>query len=393
MNWNRNQGIMVSLNGTSIVKVVLGFAFCLMTMFTLTGILTSLKPEYRISSSSVHSLTNSFTQSSLIYLLGYENRYFLQAVPEDQSPPNYSSNLFETATNINPDDPRSLLGGELPGFNLFDGELLVAGSGTNYTHIPMESAPPMDVLLAEREAAIQTVENVDKPAKDKPVPPVNSTDGKKVVFIYHSHNRESFLPMLKGVTNMNEAYHPSANITLVGQRLSEELEARGIGTSIDKTDFTGVLNQKGWVYGQSYDASRPIVESAMAGNKDIEFLFDLHRDSARKEDTLATINGKEYARIFLVIGGKHAKYEQNYKLADDLYNLLEAKYPGISRGIRLAKDKGTNGKFNQDLSENSIIIEFGGVDNDLEELNNSAEAVAEVFSEYYWKAEKVNATN
>jgi stage II sporulation protein P len=387
MNWNRGQGIMVSLNGTSIAKVMLGFAFCLLTMFTLTGILTSLKPEYRISSSSVHSLTNSFTESSLVYLLGYENRYFLQAVPEDQKSPQYSNTLFQKATSINLDDPRSLLGGELPGFKLFDGELLVAGVGTNYTNMPMESAPPMEVLLAEREAAVQNVDRLDK---DKPVPPVNSTNGKNVVFIYHTHTRESFLPMLKNVTSPDEAYHSTANITLIGQKLSDELEARGIGTSVDTTDFTGVLNEKGWKYGKSYDASRPTVQSAMAANRDIQFLFDLHRDYQRKEITTATINGKSYARTFFVIGGEHAKYEKNLKLAKDLHALLEEKYPGISRGVTTKQGALTNGKFNQDLSENALVIEFGGVDNSMEELSRTAKAVAEVFSEYYWQAEKVN---
>jgi stage II sporulation protein P len=393
MNLNRGQGIMVSLNGTSIAKVMLGFAFGLITIFTLTGILTSLKPEYRISSSSVHSLTNSFTESSLIYLLGYENRYFLQAVPEDQRPPQYLNTLFQKATSINLDDPRSLLGGELPGFQHFDGELLVAGVGTNYTNMPMESAPPMEVLLAEREAAVENLQNVDKPDEGKPVvPPIYSTDGKKVVFIYHTHTRESFLPMLKNVNNPDEAYHSTANITLVGQKLSDELEARGIGTYLDKTDFTGVLNEKGWKYGKSYDASRPTVQSAMAANNDIHFLFDLHRDYQRKEITTATINGNSYARTFFVIGGEHAKYEKNLKLAQDLHALLEKKYPGISRGVTTKQGASTNGKFNQDLSENSLVIEFGGVDNTLVELNRTAEAVADVFSEFYWNAEKVNGT-
>ena len=52
--------------------------------------------------------------------------------------------------------------------------------------------------------------------------------------------------------------------------------------------------------------------------------------------------------------------------------------------------QGTNGKFNQDLSENAILVEFGGVDNTFEELNHSAEILAEVISEYYWQAERVD---
>ncbi|WP_246940515.1 stage II sporulation protein P [Bacillus pinisoli] len=391
MNFNRSHSMMVSLNRTSITKIILGFAFCLFSMFTLTGILTSLKPEYRISSSSVYSLTNNITEHSLVYLLGYENRYFLQAIPEGQQPPQITNTLFQKATSINLDDPRSLLGGELPGFQYFDGELLVAGDGTDYTDIPMESAPPMEVLLAEREAAVQAVENVDKQNEDKPVPPAVTTNGKKVVFIYHTHTRESYLPLLKDVTNPNEAFHSSANITLVGEKLASELEERGIGTSLDKTDFTNVLNEKGWKYGKSYDASRPVVQSAMAANRDIQFIFDLHRDSFRKDKTTVSINGQNYARLFFVVGGEHAKYEQNSKVASDLHKLVESKYPGLSRGVRVSKGPGTNGKYNQDLSQNALIIEFGGVDNTMEELNNAAEAMADVFSEYYWQAEKVNA--
>lgn len=75
-----------------------------------------------------------------------------------------------------------------------------------------------------------------------------------------------------------------------------------------------------------------------------------------------------------------------------MHELLEKKYPGLSRGTFEKKGVGTNGKFNQDLSENAILIEFGGVDNTFQELYRTAAAVADVFSEYYWQAEKVNAT-
>ncbi|WP_242221815.1 hypothetical protein [Bacillus cereus group sp. BfR-BA-01380] len=33
---------------------------------------------------------------------------------------------------------------------------------------------------------------------------------------------------------------------------------------------------------------------------------------------------------------------------------------------------------------------MGGVDNNMEEINNSVEVLAEIFSQQYWKNEKVN---
>ena len=63
---------------------------------------------------------------------------------------------FELATSIDPRDPRTFLGRELPGFALFDTEIVVAGQGVDYTDIPVESAPPPDLeekLAKDREPA------------------------------------------------------------------------------------------------------------------------------------------------------------------------------------------------------------------------------------------------
>ncbi|MDY0396730.1 stage II sporulation protein P [Virgibacillus halophilus] len=37
-----------------------------------------------------------------------------------------------------------------------------------------------------------------------------------------------------------------------------------------------------------------------------------------------------------------------------------------------------------------MLLEVGGIDNKLEEVYHTADALADVFSEYYWDAEKVN---
>ncbi len=88
------------------------------------------------------------------------------------------SNLaFRLTTSINPDDPRSLLGRELPGFALFDGRIVVAGEGTDYTNLPIESAPPMEVLMAEREAtqeSLARLEQLEKEAEE-----IARDDGRK----------------------------------------------------------------------------------------------------------------------------------------------------------------------------------------------------------------------
>lgn len=173
-------------------------------------------------------------------------------------------------------------------------------------------------------------------------------------------------------------------------KLKEQLEDRGIGTIVDKTDVQTLLIQKGWKYPQSYQESREVIQTAMNKNRDLNYLIDIHRDSRRKKDTTITINGQSYAKIAFVIGGNNPNYEKNAKLAKQLDKLLQEKYKGLSRGVLKKEGSLTNGKFNQDLSSNAILIEVGGVDNTFEEMYRTTAALADVFSEYYWQAEQVD---
>src|SRR3954453_20315888 len=383
--------VMVTVKGTSIVKVVVGFTSFLLLVFSISGLLTALRPKYRPSSSSIHSATTNITGEMLYHLIGWENHYFLEGLPESAPTPELTQYLFKLSTNVNLDDPRSLLGRELPAFSIFDTEILVAGEGTNYTNMPIESAPPLEILQAEKEAALQNIEGLDgQSGNDSTEVPPSTTGDRKVVYVYFTHNRESFLPYLKGVTNPDHAHHSQLNVTRIGDKLKEELEKRGIGTVVDKTDVESNLTNKGLTYSQSYQESRSVVEAAVKDNRDLTYLIDIHRDSRRKKDTTKVINDKSYAKLAFIVGGEHANYEKNLAFANQLHEMLEQKYKGISRGAFTKQGAGTNGKFNQDLSENAILVEFGGVDNTFEELNHSAEALADVLSEYYWQAEKVN---
>ncbi|WNS74359.1 stage II sporulation protein P [Bacillus sp. DTU_2020_1000418_1_SI_GHA_SEK_038] len=387
----KTNGIAVFIQGTSLLKIFIGFLLFLFMIFSLSGVLTVLKPEYRISSSSVNTAANKITGEMLYHFLGWENHHFMQSLDERIGSTTFMNMLFKLSTNINLDDPRSLLGRELPYFSIYDKEILVAGEGTNYTNMPFESAPPIDLLRAEQQATLQNIEDLEKPSGEKAAePPINTTGDRKVVYLYFSHNTESFLPYLKGVTNPNLAHHSELNVTKIGDKLKEELESKGIGTTVEKANIQANLNEKGWDYWRSYQESRTVVQAATKSDRNLTYFIDIHRDSHRKEDTTKEINGKPYAKLAFVIGTEHPNYEKNARLANELHKRLEEKYKGLSRGLLPQQGSGNNGIYNQDLSENAILIEFGGVDNTFEELNRSAEALADVFSEFYWQAESVS---
>ncbi|WP_374721707.1 stage II sporulation protein P [Peribacillus tepidiphilus] len=385
MRRNQNVELITVIRGSTIIKGCFLILVMMLFVFSVSGLLTSLKPEYRISSQSVHEAARVFSGEMLFSLISQENHYFQEALPNKEPTPALSKQLLKLSANISLDDPRSLLGRELPGFSIFDSEILVAGEGTNYTNMPYESAPPPEVMHSEREAALQNLEAIDEPENK----PIGSTNGKKVVYIYHTHNRESYLPYLKDVKNPDLAYHSKINVTKLGEKLTQELEEKGIGTLVDKTDVMGNLTKKGLTFPKAYQESRGVVQQAIASNNHLEYIIDIHRDSKRKEQTTITINGKNYAKLAFVVGGENAQFQKNVAIAEKLHYMLEKKFPGLSRGVLKQQGPRVNGKYNQDLSENAMLLEFGGVDNTFEELYRSVEAFSIVFSDYYWN--EVNA--
>ncbi|WP_077327082.1 stage II sporulation protein P [Virgibacillus siamensis] len=366
------------------------YIISVLLLFIVIGLLTTVAPAYRISSETISDWTSEIESTSFLYLLGMENRAFREAYPEDKALPDLSDTFFQMATSIKPNDPRSLLGKEIPGMSNYAYEIIVAGEGTNYTNLPIESAPPLSDVLEDRKAVVDESGEMEESNKNTTDDNQHSTGNKDVVFIYNTHNTESFLPHLPGVDDPDLAHHKKVNVTKISDHLSKKLEQNGIGTEVADENIMGILNEKGWDYPQAYQASRNVVQTAMSGNDDLQYLIDIHRDAQGRAETTTEIKGKTYARIMFVVGGKYEDYRKNLKLANKLYDLFQKKYPGLCRGVVVKKGKGSNGVYNQDLSGNALLIEFGGVGNTLEELYRTADVVSEIFSDYYWDAEKVS---
>lgn len=323
--------------------IVLGFVVFLILVTTV------LPSKFNMSSIAIKKWTTNISTKTFVSALSVEIPRFNTYIQSSEiETPKYSSIFLEMITSFNPTDPRTLIKNEIPGFSFFDGELVIAGQGVDYTDIPPESSPPLEVIIAEREVEIDALPEKEDNATPEPnQEPTLTTEGRKVIFIYHSHNRESWLPHLTSESDPDRAYHPEMNITKVGMRLGEELEKRGIGTTVDTTDVTEKLHEAEWSYNQSYQASKLIVETALAKNNDITFVFDIHRDSFRQERTTVEINGKSFARPFFVIGGRNNDYEKNVQLAEQFHDMLEEAYPGLSRGVIVK-----NSMYNQSLSAN-----------------------------------------
>jgi stage II sporulation protein P len=206
-----------------------------------------------------------------------------------------------------------------------------------------------------------------------------ATQQKPLIYIYHTHNRESFIPEInvkEGVESLDE----SKNITLVGKRLKDSLIEKNIATIHDSSDFMGILKERGLAPNKIYEVSRESLDNTLKKNSSIKMVIDIHRDSIARRDSTFIINEKEYAKIALIVSRASNNYEENVKLAELIHNKMEKKYPGISRGV-IVKDNKRQSTYNMDILGNSVLMNIGGVDNTLEEEYRTAELLATIIKD------------
>ncbi|CAI6017096.1 stage II sporulation protein P [Cohnella sp. JJ-181] len=397
-------------------RAFLLLSFCSMVMFVLLGIGGILQIKLAASpAQSMKGFAASVSDTFFASMLGLELPQMAERDGGDRMDgERIAAFLLRFLTDVNPGDPKSLLTAEMPGAGGDEPILFRTGSGGSDT-APEDYSPPAGGEDGKDAADgdpgehggepddLQPQGGADKPAPevtpapqqgaadpspapgagDEPSGETKTTDGRKVVFIYHSHNRESYYPELPdGIKDPNSG---KVNVTLVGKRLAEQLEKRGIGAVHSNKDYAGTVKDYDW--NQSYKYSKQTVAQAIASHKDLTFFFDIHRDSLRRKESTVTIGGKDYAQVFFIIGQRNPNWKQNEKFANSVHEKLESAYPGLSRGIWGKTAATGNGEYNQSLAPDSVLIEIGGVDNTLEECYRTADVLARTIADLYWQSQ------
>lgn len=368
-----------------------------LVLFILIGL--GSMAQSRVSGASLSSmkgLTSSLSSKFFIDMVAMELPELKSA--DDEASTFSQGNVFNFAmrflTGVNPDDPKTFLAGAMPTIGSEKTVLFRAGTGQDKHVPPMDYMPSQDILDEEGGRQPDASEDPEPSVTPEPTPTlpddtdvdVAAGEKKPKIFIYHSHNRESFLPELEGVTDISKAFDKTTNITLVGKRMAQKLQDLGIGAVASEKDYNTAV--KDFNYTFSYKYSLQTVKEAFAANPELEYFIDIHRDGQTREHTTTEINGVSYAQLFFIIGYKNDRWQQNEKLANDVHQRLEKEYPGISRGV-WGKDSG-NAEYNQSFSPNSILIEIGGAENTLEETYRTADLVAEMLADVIWDAERVD---
>lgn len=157
-------------------------------------------------------------------------------------------------------------------------------------------------------------------------------------------------------THADEEYVSGKKVTDVASLINDKLIKEGLSSSFIKCSPPET-------YAKAYEASRDVIMKNVVdyGNT---VLLDIHRD--------ITDNSKsDTKKILIELVEKNPHYEANKKFAENLLNEIN-KTEGVKCEIVLY-DKGIS-YFNQDLSNNAILIELGNnksSDSDVEKCINS----------------------
>lgn len=197
-----------------------------------------------------------------------------------------------------------------------------------------------------------------------------------IIYIYNSHEDEKyFLPFIND-------YSIIPNVKIASYMLKDNLNKFNISSYVEDKSIKEYLNKNNLDYKGCYEASRYYLKEAQK-KYNFTYYIDLHRDSVKRNATLYTKDNTSYAKIMFVVTTKHKNYEKNLEFVNELNKIIQKNYKGLSRGIYKRDDV----IFNQDLSDKAILIELGGVDNTIDEINNSLYVLASAFNEYILNGE------
>lgn len=197
-----------------------------------------------------------------------------------------------------------------------------------------------------------------------------------IVYIYNSHQLENYS------NESLDIYGITPNVLMASYLLKEKLNNLNIETIVESTNMSEILEKNNWNYSYSYKASRQLLTDKISKYKSLKYFIDIHRDSISKDYTTVTINNKKYAKILFVIGLDHKNWESNYNMATKINNIIDKNYSGLSKGIMKKTGMNVNGIYNQDISPNCILIEVGGVENNIEEVYNTTEILSQSIKDY-----------
>jgi stage II sporulation protein P len=259
---------------------------------------------------------------------------------------NWSELYWWLAGNIKATNPREILKAQMPLLALTPPQL-----------IPIKIIPP--------PVSPPKPEKIPEPVKEEPLPQAPEAP---VVFIYHTHTSESYLP-----ASGKEHLYPRGDIVLVGKHLQQVL--------LEKYNVKSVYSDE--IHDQipfrlSYQRSQVTIKKYLQEYPSIRAVLDIHRDATPGIKARCVINNQSTATIGIIVGSDkmglpHPHWKVNYQFATRLAENMNLYYPSLNSRLLVS-----DARYNQHLNDHALILEIGDQNSTLEEAYRAVELLAGV---------------
>ena len=196
------------------------------------------------------------------------------------------------------------------------------------------------------------------------------------VYIYNTHQLETYSN--EGL----EGYNMTPNIMMAAYLLSDKLNSIGIKTITEDTNIYEFIKKSNFESDAFYKSTRIFVKNAKEKYPSLKLIIDLHRDSVDRNISVININNRNYARVLFVLGTTNENHHENEAIMKYLDAKINEKYNRLSRGIYEIETPEWRDSYNQDLGSEVILIELGGVNNNINEVINTVEVLSEAIKDY-----------
>lgn len=212
---------------------------------------------------------------------------------------------------------------------------------------------------------------------------VNLEENGPQILIVHTHGSEAYTMDGEDIYEESDASrttNETYNVVRIGDEMQAVFEDLGLNVVHDRTLYDYPQ------YNGAYTRSCEGIQAWLKEYPSIKIVLDVHRDALIGEDgtvykAVTEVNGEKTAQVMMIVGTddlgqEHPRWQENLALAIRIQQNLDAQWPTAARPITLRSSR-----FNQQLTQGSLLVEVGSHGNTLQEAIRGAKLFARAAGE------------
>lgn len=179
-----------------------------------------------------------------------------------------------------------------------------------------------------------------KVKEDASVQTASNSQSRGHIGLYMTHNDESYVS-----GDGYDSIYGKGGVHDIAKAFALNLNSKKIETTLDETLH---IPHDSYAYSRSNTTAKKLLQ------KNVDALFDIHRDGTSRGFYITEVNGEERCMVRMVVGKANPNYAKNKAFALFLMSVSKTYAPWLFVDIYMA-----SGHYNQNLNEYMMLFEMG----------------------------------